>query len=420
MASTIMDLLAPLMSCLSSCLPVSSSPTSLRIHSRSLKILRLLGEGGFSYVYLVQDTATSSLYALKKIRCPFGEESVSLALREVEAYNLYSHCDNIIHSIDHCVESDKSDPGAKTVYILLPYYRKGNLQDVINANLVNGTRVDEKDVMGWVMGVLRALEGMHHYEEHRNGAAAARKGEKKAKRIRDQAAREDDDAAEEAAADDEDDARRRLNQDDNEEDEPLMPSSGGIVLPNDPSAPKSYAHRDIKPSNIMLDDSSPAHAILMDLGSLAPSPIVITSRSLALQVQDTAAEHSTLPYRAPELFDVKTGSSIDTKVDVWSLGCTIFAVLIGKSPFEMRSEEMGGSLGVCVEGGDWRWPDEDARGKKGKGKKEGEVKWPSEGVRQVVARCLVVEPSERADIEELITLVGNVMKDLDRGSNGRA
>ena len=33
--------------------------------------------------------------------------------------------------------------------------------------------------------------------------------------------------------------------------------------------------------------------ILMDLGSLAPSPTPITSRSLALQVQDTAAEHST-------------------------------------------------------------------------------------------------------------------------------
>ena len=73
--------------------------------------------------------------------------------------------------------------------------------------------------------------------------------------------------------------------------------------------------------------------ILMDLGSLAPSPTPITSRSLALQVQDTAAEHSTMPYRAPELFDVKTGSVVDTKVDIWSVGCTVIELLEGKPPY---------------------------------------------------------------------------------------
>ncbi|KAI4280868.1 MAG: hypothetical protein L6R38_004088, partial [Xanthoria sp. 2 TBL-2021] len=93
----------------------------------------------------------------------------------------------------------------------------------------------------------------------------------------------------------------------------------------------------------MISDSGTS-PILMDLGSLAPSPLHITSRALALQTQDLAAEHSTLPYRAPELFDTKTGTVIDTKTDIWSFGCTLFACLVGKSPFEMRSEETGGSL----------------------------------------------------------------------------
>ena len=83
--------------------------------------------------------------------------------------------------------------------------------------------------------------------------------------------------------------------------------------------------------------------ILMDLGSLAPSPVHITSRAQALAVQDAAAEHSTMPYRAPELFDVKTGGRVDAAVDVWSLGCTLYACLVGRSPFEARSEETGGS-----------------------------------------------------------------------------
>lgn len=153
--------------------------------------------------------------------------------------------------------------------------------------------------------------------------------------------------------------------------------------------------------------------ILMDLGSLAPSPTPITSRSLALQVQDTAAEHSTMPYRAPELFDVKTGSVIDTKVDIWSLGCTLYACLVGKSPFEARSDETGGSLSMCVLGGDWRFPDEGRDAKK----KVGDEGVISDKVKEIVRRCLKVEPGERPDVNELIHMVKVVIQELpDDGS----
>lgn len=149
--------------------------------------------------------------------------------------------------------------------------------------------------------------------------------------------------------------------------------------------------------------------ILMDLGSLAPSPTPITSRSQALAVQDTAAEHCTMPYRAPELFDVKTGSTIDTKVDVWSLGCTLYACLVGKSPFEARSEETGGSLSLCVLGGDWRFPDEAPQRGKQKAQPEEQI---TPEVKQVVKRCLKVEPSERPDVDELIKVVEDVIAAL--------
>jgi serine/threonine kinase 16 len=168
--------------------------------------------------------------------------------------------------------------------------------------------------------------------------------------------------------------------------------------------------------NIMIDDDGQA-PVLMDLGSLAPSPIAITSRSLALAVQDTAAEHSTMPYRAPELFDVKTGSIIDTKVDIWSLGCTLYACLVGKSPFEARSEETGGSLSMCVLGGDWRFPDEKPGGGKGKGKAGDDTRKDatssiSEPVKDVVRKCLQVEPADRPDIDELIQILKDVIRDL--------
>jgi serine/threonine kinase 16 len=57
--------------------------------------------------------------------------------------------------------------------------------------------------------------------------------------------------------------------------------------------------------------------ILMDFGSTMLARVHIENRSQALLQQDIAAEQSTMAYRAPELFDVKTGQTIDEKVDIW-------------------------------------------------------------------------------------------------------
>ena len=86
------------------------------------------------------------------------------ALKEVEAYSLFTPHPNIIHAIDHSVESERGgDPGMKTVYILLPYFRRGNLQDAINANLVNRAKFPERRLMVLFLGVCRALKAMHQY-----------------------------------------------------------------------------------------------------------------------------------------------------------------------------------------------------------------------------------------------------------------
>ncbi|RYP56536.1 hypothetical protein DL771_011855 [Monosporascus sp. 5C6A] len=421
MAQMFFDLIYSFGNCLN-CFP--GSPT-LKINSRSFKILRLLGEGGFSYVYLVQDTATAELFALKKIRCPFGAESVQQAMREVEAYKNFAHVPGIIHAVDYCVANERGGDGdARTVYVLLPYYRRGNLQDIINANLVNHTRFPERELMRLFLGVCRALRHMHHY---RGPPAAA---SERMEAGNDPQAGEDDDVGDgparntkrnrAVAAADADDEREQAR--------PLMVDEEVAA----PGERRSYAHRDIKPGNIMIDDSGSA-PILMDLGSVAESPIAITSRSLAIATQDTAAEHSTMPYRAPELFDVKTGAVIDAKVDVWSLGCTLYACLVGKSPFEARSDETGGSLSICVRSGDWRFPDEGGPGgirrqntNKGKnaaaadggggggagGSGSGADGVISEPIKEVVRRCLSVEPTERPDIDELIDMVERVIEEL--------
>ncbi|KAM0332333.1 hypothetical protein ACHAQA_002610 [Verticillium albo-atrum] len=422
MAQLLLDLVTSFGNCLS-CFP--GSPT-LKINSRSFKILRLLGEGGFSYVYLVEDTATQAQYALKKIRCPFGAESVAQAMREVDAYRLFGRTPGIIHAVDHAVASERGgggdDPGAKTVYVLLPYYKRGNLQDLINANAVNNATFPERRLMLLFLGVCRALREMHHYT---GGAGSSRTPAPGAPSEPMEMGHGDED--------DQGHGPRRGragvpdDQDAEAQEAPLMaPATHANSQPGSGGAPSSYAHRDIKPGNIMITDSGNA-PILMDLGSLAASPLPITSQSLALQTQDTAAEHSTMPYRAPELFDVQTGAVIDTKVDIWSMGCTLYACLVGKSPFEARSDETGGSLSLCVLNGDWRFPDEGIRrtgtggGMKGKAKAAADGNGDagaagalviSDAIRDVVRRCLTVEPAERPDIDELIDMVEKVIEEL--------
>jgi serine/threonine kinase 16 len=209
------------------------------------RILTLYLQGGFSYVYLVQDANNEALYALKKIRCPFGQESVAQAMKEVEAYALFSPHPNIIHSVDYCVSADRSDPDAKTVYILLPYYRRGNLQDIINANLVNHTKFPERNLMVLFLGVCKALKAMHNYKVH--GGPGGANSLNNAKRIRGEAAQADHEAEEEVE-------QRRGRQKgrevdhDSEQQEPLM--DGEITVSQEGVAPgeiRAYAHRDIKP-----------------------------------------------------------------------------------------------------------------------------------------------------------------------------
>lgn len=119
--------------------------------------------------------------------------------------------------------------------------------------------------------------------------------------------------------------------------------------------PESLAHRDLKTANVCLTDGlSP---ILMDLGSVAPAKVQVCGSQDAQKLQDLAAERCSMPYRAPELFNVKSFCVVDERTDVWSLGCLLYAMCYFKSPFDAVYER-GDSVALAVISGKIDFPED--------------------------------------------------------------
>ncbi|KDE05248.1 NAK protein kinase [Microbotryum lychnidis-dioicae p1A1 Lamole] len=405
---------------------------TLKLNGRSFKIIKVLGEGGFSYVYLAQDLTSSRLFALKKIRCPLGSDSVQQALKEVEAYKRFRH-PNIIRCLDSCVVQDPEDPdGSKIIYLFLPFYQKGTCQDIITSNAVNGSHSTELDTLQLFLGTCLAVRAMHTYTPSRSSSAAADPSSSSSTSVNDPSSypptssmshqatnTEDEEDGDEEDGDEEDEGLVRAGEETEgqaliggvealkgavvqEREDSGLPGLGdstvalgklGAALGKKSGGANNgvepWAHRDIKPANIMLtDDSRP---ILMDFGSALPARIPIPNRQIALLQQDLAAEHCSMPFRAPELFDVKTGITLNEKVDIWSLGATLFAMAYGTSPFETTQQsEHGGSIAMAVMNGKYDFP----RSSEGR---------HSEGFRDLIRMMLKVDPKQRPDIHQVIT-----------------
>uniref|UniRef100_A0A1D1XVE2 non-specific serine/threonine protein kinase n=1 Tax=Anthurium amnicola TaxID=1678845 RepID=A0A1D1XVE2_9ARAE len=158
-----------------------------------------------------------------------------------------------------------------------------------------------------------------------------------------------------------------------------------------------YAHNDVKPGNVLITHrkgQSPL-AILMDFGSARPARKEIRSRSEALQLQEWAAEHCSAPIRAPELWDCPSHSDIDERTDIWSLGCTLYAIMYGVSPFEYALGESGGSLQLAIMNAQIKWP-------------PGPNPYP-EQLRQFVVWMLQPQPTVRPHIDDIVIHVDKLI-----------
>jgi serine/threonine protein kinase/TolB-like protein/Flp pilus assembly protein TadD len=93
-------------------------------------------------------------------------------------------------------------------------------------------------------------------------------------------------------------------------------------------------HRDIKPENIMLRRDG--YVKVLDFG-IAKLMEKATSQSVDLDAQTRPLEHTqagaivgTVQYMSPEQ---ARGLTVDARTDIWSLGCVLYEMVAGRSPF---------------------------------------------------------------------------------------
>ncbi|GAB6026579.1 hypothetical protein CHUAL_012992 [Chamberlinius hualienensis] len=292
---------------------------SVEINNRKYVVRSRLGEGGFSYVDLVECLRTHKLYALKRITTHSREDEIA-ALKEIEYYRAVKH-PNVIQCIDWSVKPpDIEFDRTGEVLILLPFLRRGTLQDEIESRQKNSENFTEEQVLQIFHKICLGIKAFHH------------------------------------------------------------------------SKPTSIAHRDIKPGNILLsDDFSP---VIMDLGSAGPARQDIRDTQQAKAFEDMAAQHCSMLFRAPEFFHVESRSSIDERTDIWSLGCTLYAICFLKSPFEVAYER-GNSVALAVIGGNIQTPSSSPYSQK---------------LHELILSMLLVNAMERPFIEEVIKRVEYMLK----------
>jgi len=97
-----------------------------------------------------------------------------------------------------------------------------------------------------------------------------------------------------------------------------------------------FVHRDIKPSNIIVSGErhvphakNPAVVKILDMGLVRPMGFDDVPGAADLTRAGTVV--GTPDYMAPE--QAKNSSSVDARADLYSLGCTLYFLLTGQSPF---------------------------------------------------------------------------------------
>ncbi|EEB19179.1 serine/threonine-protein kinase, putative [Pediculus humanus corporis] len=289
------------------------------VKSKKYYVKDVIGDGGFSTVYVAESSYNKRLYAIKKIICHSLDDQ-AVALNEIKGHEKVQH-EYVIELIDYEIigSPDPVKNLTSQLYLVLPFYRRGTLHHELEKRAAWKKPFEPIEALNLFLKICSGVRAFHKL------------------------------------------------------DPPI-------------------AHRDIKTANILLDvDDTP---IIMDLGSTAIARVNVENLVEAQNLQDLAAERCSMPYRAPELFNVEKNTTVNEKTDVWSLGCVLYAICFYKSPYDIIYEK-GDSVALAVLNGKITFPENHIYG---------------ETMENLIMNLLNVNPKHRPDIDGVIEKVENALK----------
>lgn len=127
------------------------------INEKSFQVVRQLGEGGFSYVYLVKDPRNNAQFALKRVRIQLPEHKTMLD-REIRAHAQLAASRNVIKLVDSAIIYQGSSPSEGL--LLLPFYPGGTCQDLIDRSTPS-QRVLLKTILSLTADICQGLLDIH-------------------------------------------------------------------------------------------------------------------------------------------------------------------------------------------------------------------------------------------------------------------
>ncbi|KAM4024078.1 serine/threonine-protein kinase 16 [Anomaloglossus baeobatrachus] len=128
----------------------------ITIENKRYLFIQKLGEGGFSYVDLVEGVTDGRFYALKRILCHDREDRKE-ALHEVEMHRLFSH-PNILRLEAHCM----MEKGPKwEAWLLLPFVKRGTLWNEVEALRDKNAFLSEERILYILHGICLGLKAVH-------------------------------------------------------------------------------------------------------------------------------------------------------------------------------------------------------------------------------------------------------------------
>ena len=254
----------------------------IEVGKYKLRIIKIISEGAYGFVYLVEDRKNKSKKMALKISISQNEERYNLAKKELDFLKENSQKENnfFIQYIDSKIE--KMNPEKYRFFVLLEYGQYGTLFNLIESREEKKEKLKEEELIKITKAINNGLKKLHS---------------------------------------------------------------------------TNHVHCDIKIENLLFYNMNLIK--MCDFGSINTYNIdfnTISKNDLEKFLEEFEKQ-TTFMYRPPEMCDPYLKYRVNSKVDMWMLGCVLFTLMFFKHPF-LNSSKLG------IINASYFWPEKNIYSKK--------------------------------------------------------